>query len=253
MIIVTKTLKFRLYRHKRNKHIDQQIDIAGIIYNHVISLHRRYYAQFGRHLSPYRLKKYITQLKKKPEYEFWKLLDAQAIQDIVERIDKGYDLFFGNLKRGIKTAPPKFKKVKRYKSFTLKQTGWKLLEGNKIKIRGKVYKFVKHREIEGTIKTVTVKRDTLSNLWLCFSVKQEIEPIEFTTGRSAGFDFGLKTFLVSSDGEVIKSPEFLKQHLNQLAKTQRVLSRKAKGSKAWERARIVVARFHKRIVDKRRD
>lgn len=252
-MIVTKTLKFRLYRSKQAKSINQQIDISGIIYNHCISLHKRYYAQYGRHLSKYLLQKHIARLKKRSEYAFWKLVDAQAIQNIVERIQAGYELFFENLKRDIKTNPPKFKKVKRYKSFTLKQTSWKLLEGNKIKLRGKVYKFVKHREIEGKIKTVTVKRDNLGNLWLCLAVKQEIEPSESTTGKSAGFDFSLKTFLVSSDGEVIQSPEFLKRHSNQLAKAQRILSRKAKGSKAWNRARLNVARIHKRITDKRRD
>ena len=57
------------------------------------------------------------------------MVDAQAIQDVVQRIDKAYKLFFGNLKRRVKTSPPGFKKVKKYSSFTLKQTGWKLLDG----------------------------------------------------------------------------------------------------------------------------
>jgi putative transposase len=109
-----------------------------------------------------------------PLYGHWNLVDAQAIQDICERIDKAYKLFFGNLKRKVRTSPPGFKKVKKYSSFTLKQTGWKLLDGNKIKIRGIVYKFSKSAIFRSDIKTVTIKRDSLGNLWLYFVVEEEI-------------------------------------------------------------------------------
>ena len=59
-------------------------------------------------------------------------LGSQAVQDICQRIEKSYQLFFKYNKRGVR--PPNFKKVKKYKSFTLKQAGYKLLGGNRIKI-----------------------------------------------------------------------------------------------------------------------
>ena len=66
------------------------------------------------------------------KYAYWRNLNSQAIQDVAERIDKGYKLFFRNLKAKVRTAPPSFKKRKKYKSFMLKQTGYKLLDENKL-------------------------------------------------------------------------------------------------------------------------
>ena len=93
---VIKTYKFKLYRSKKNKHLHQQIDIAGLIYNHCIALHRRYYRLTGKSLNKFALMKQITKLKKFERYSHWNLVDAQAIQDVCDRIDKAYKLFFSN-------------------------------------------------------------------------------------------------------------------------------------------------------------
>jgi hypothetical protein len=156
-----KTYCFKLYASKKNKNLHQTINIAGVIFNHCIALHKRVYRLYGKSLSCHRLKLHLTKLKKLPKYAFWNHVGSQTIQDIAERIDRAYKLFFRNLRHGVRTAPPGFKKVKKYKSFTLKQCGYKLLAGNKMLIQGKVYKFFKSREVEGRPKTVTVKRDTL--------------------------------------------------------------------------------------------
>ena len=250
-----KTYKFKLYRSKKNKYLHQQINISGLIYNHCIALHRRYYRLFGTSLNAYALMKHITKLKKLPKYRHWNMVGSQAIQDVVQRIDKAYKLFFGNLKRKVKTSPPGFKKVKKYSSFTLKQAGWKLLlDSNRIKIQGTVYKFSKSRDIPADIKTVTIKRDSLGNFWLYFVAEEEIDQINrILTGNSAGFDFGLKTFLTSSDGQAIKSPLFYRQALAELKAAQRKVSSKVKLSNNWRKAKANVARIYQAVVNKRRD
>ena len=257
-----RTYKFKLYRQKKNKYLHQKINIAGLIYNHCIALHRRYYKLTGKSLNKFVLMKHITKLKKLAKYSHWKLVDAQAVQDIVERIDKGYQLFFRNLKHKIKTAPPGFKKVKKYSSFTLKQTGWKLLDGNKIKIQGTIYKFSKSREIPADIKTVTIKRDSLGNLYLYFVVEEEIDGStelaevqnnQLRTGNSVGFDFGLKTFLIPSVGEDIESPLYFRQAMAELKIAQQNLARKVKFSGGWKKAKLVVTRIYQTVVNKRRD
>lgn len=249
-----KTYKFKLYRSKKNKHLHQQIDIAGLIYNHCIALHRRYYKLTGKGLNAYELMSHITKLKKLPKYKHWNLVGSQAIQDVVQRIDKGYKLFFGNLKRKVRTSPPNFKKVKRYSSFTLKQAGWKLLDKNRIRIQGMVYKFSKSRDIPDDIKTVTVKRDTLGNLFLYFVVDEPIgQTNQPMTGNSAGFDFGLKTFLVASNGKTIESPLYYREAMAELKLAQQNLARKVKFSGGWKKARMVVTRIYQRVVNKRRD
>jgi len=253
-----KTYKFKLYRQKKNKHLHQQIDIAGLIYNHCIALHRRYYKLTGKGLNAYELMSHITKLKKLPKYKHWNLVGSQAIQDVVQRIDKGYKLFFGNLKRKVRTSPPSFKKVKRYSSFTLKQAGWKLLDKNRIRIQGMVYKFSKSRDIPDGIKKVIIKRDTLGNLYLYFVVDEPInQSNQPMTGNSAGFDFGLKTFLTASrpmgTRKTIESPLYYREAMNELKLAQQNLARKVKFSGGWQRARAIVTRIYQRVVNKRRD
>lgn len=120
-------------------------------------------------------------------------------------------MFFKHNKK--KVRPPGFKKVKKYKSFTLKARAWyKFLGGNRVKIGSRVYQFWKSREIEGTVKTLTIKRTPLGELFMVVVVDDDSNPeIEVKTGKIAGFDFGLKTFLTCSDGSQIESPQFFKQ------------------------------------------
>ncbi|WP_432812533.1 RNA-guided endonuclease InsQ/TnpB family protein [Pantanalinema sp. GBBB05] len=157
-----KTLKFKLYNHKRNRYLKRTINVAGIIYNHCIALHKRYYRMFKKHLNCAKLQAHIAQLRnRKP---LWQQVGSQAVQDICQRIEKAYQLFFSHHKKGVK--PPGFKKVRKYKSFTLKQAGYKFLGGNRVKIGKRVFQFWKSREIEGIVKTVTIKRTPLGELFI---------------------------------------------------------------------------------------
>lgn len=247
------TYKFKLYRNESNRVLESKIDIAGIIYNHCIALHRRYYRLFGKSLNMYQLQKHITKLKKLPKYQFWNMLGSQAIQDVTERIDKAYKLFFGNLKRGVRTAPPSFKKVKKYSSFTLKQAGWKLVGSNRLIVMGQRYKFHKSRNIIGKIKTVTIKRSKAGELYVYFVADLEVEPNGTTSGNSAGFDFGLKTFLSVSDGTSIESPLFLRKMLNRKAKLQKRFARCVRGSSNWHSLKYTLAKLDEKIANQRRD
>lgn len=247
------TYKFKLYQNEKNRILTSKIDIAGCIYNHCIALHKRYYRLYGKSLNMHQLQKHMTKLKKRPRFAFWKLLGSQAIQDIAERIDKGYKLFFGNLNRGVKTAPPSFKKVKKYSSFTLKQAGWRLIGSNRLIVMGTVYKFSKSRNVFGKIKTVTIKRSKAGELYAYFVTDFEKKIDVATTGKSAGFDFGLKTFLTVSDDTSIASPLFLKQALNRKAKLQRRFARCKRGSSNWRSLKVTLAKLDEKIANQRRD
>jgi putative transposase len=248
-----RTYAFKLYRAKRNRRLEQKINLAGSIYNHLIALHRRYYRLYGKSLGANRLKIHITKLKRTKRFSFWNNLGSQAVQDIAERISRAYKLFFRNLKQGVRTAPPGFKKVRRYRSFTLKQAGYKVLSGNRVVVMGQEYKYFKSREIGGKIKTLTVKRDALGDCWLYFAVEEDIEPVEARSGESVGLDFGLKTFLTTSEGEKIESPQFLRQASSKIRKLSRKLSTKKTGSRNRTRARLNLARIHRKIANQRKD
>ena len=94
---------FKLYRSKRNKHLHRKINVAGMIYNHLIALHRRYYRLFGMGISANRVKLHITRLKKTKRFAFWSKLGSQAMQDVAERVDRACKLFFRNMKHEVKT------------------------------------------------------------------------------------------------------------------------------------------------------
>lgn len=248
-----RTYVFKLYNSKKNKHLNRAINIAGCIYNHLIALHRRYYSIFKKSLNVSRLQLHMTKLKKTKRFSFWNILGSQAIQDIAQRIDRAYKLFFRNLKHKIRTAPPNFKRVKKYRSFTLKQAGYKLLNDNRIIIMGNEYKYSKSRDLAGKIKILTIKRDALGDLWLYFVCEESLEPKETRSGEIVGLDFGLKTFLTTSEGTKLDSPLFFKQASKELKTLSKKLSSKKPSSKNRAKARLNLARTHRRIANRRRD
>lgn len=253
---IRRTYKYRLYTSKRNKSLHQQIDVAGIIWNHALAVQRRIYRLTGKYISKFRLMSHLAKMRRTERFGYWQLVGSQAVQEVVERLDKAYLRFFAYLRGelGIKTGPPRFKKVKKYKSFTLKQAGWKLLGGNRIRLNGRNYKFVLSRPLNGTIKTVTVKRDQAGRLFVCLSVIEEVNlPVEVSTGKIGGFDFGLKTFLTNDEGGTYQSPEFLKANLSEIARLNRQLSRQQKGSGNWKKAKRQLALAHDRVANERRD
>ena len=251
-MIIIKTYCFKLYKSKRNKKLHKQINIAGLIYNHCIALHKRYYRLFHKSLNMYQLINHLAKLKKISRFAYMNELGSQAVQEIAQRIDRAYKLFFRNLRHKIRTAPPSFKKVLKYKSFTLKQCGYKYTgEDNSIIIRKQKYHFFKSREVEGRIKQLTVKRDTLGDIYIYFICEDDENEVLARTGKNVGFDFGLKTFLTASDGKDIKAPLFFRQNANAIKMASRNLSRKAKGSNNRKKAKIALARLHKKVANQR--
>jgi putative transposase len=243
------SFQFKLFECKRLKHLHRTIDVSAEIWNHAIALHRRYYKLFKKSLPESKLKSHLAKLRNTRK-SHWKAVGSQSVQDIVERLYRGWEAFF---KKDIK-RPPTFRKRRNYRSFTLKQVGYKILGHGRITIFGRNYRFNQSRPITGIIKTATVRRDALRDIHVTFSCDQvpltEQAP---KTGLTAGADFGLKDFVTLSTGERIAAPQPLKAQLRRLRKAQRVLSRKRKGSKSRNRARLDVARVHRKVANVRND
>lgn len=251
---VRRTYEYPLYRGKQNRCLDRCLAVAAEIWNHCIALHRRYYKLYGKHLSANKLKVFVAKLKKAERYKHWNTLGSQAIQDVVERIERSYKAFFDDIKNGHKfgKSPPKFRKASKYKSFTLKQAGYKFLDENRIVIMGRTYKYVNHRPFWGTVKTLTVKRVRPGEYVLFVSVIQEWPNIMPRTGNAVGLDFGLKAFLTLDNGDKIASPHWFLDSLDDIRKANRAVSRCKKGSKNRERALQHLELVHKRVANKRR-
>ena len=220
-----KTYKFKLYNAKRNRKLHRQINAAGLTYNHCISLHKRYYRLYGVGLKKNQLQKHLTKLKKLRKFSYLKEFGSQAVQDVAERIEFGYQKFF----RKENKRPPKFRKVKKNKSFTLKQVGWKLNEEtHTIIINKQKYRYHKSREVERLIKTVTIKRDSLGDIYIFLTCQVDQNTVMPRLGKSIGFDFGLKNHILVAPTAMddVDMPSFFEQNRHRLRKAQQKISRK---------------------------
>ena len=250
---IRRTYKYQLYRTKKTEYLDTEIELARQIWNHSLALQKRYFRMYGKYISANRLKVFIARLRRK-KYSEWQKLGSQAVQDVIERLDRSYQAFFEwcKTRSGPRKHPPKFKKRWKYNSFTLKQAGWSI-EGNSIRIMDKKFRFWLHRSYNGEIKTVTVKRTPHGDYYIVLSVIEEIFLPDVHAGNAVGIDFGLKTFLTLSDGTKIESSQWLLSGLENVRKANRALSRKEKSSGNRQRARLHYAKVHEDIANRRRD
>jgi putative transposase len=171
---------------------------------------------------------------------------SQVLQDVLRRLDKSFKAFFRRVKAGAKPGYPRFKGKGWYKSFTYPQAGFKL-DGSKLTLSkiGSIRIF-KHREVEGRIKTCTIKKDSLGQWYVIFV--SEIEEVPQKEPRTAiGVDVGLKSLVALSTGETVEYPQYYVKAEEKLAVAQRNLSRKKKGSSNGQKAKAKVARLHQKI------
>ena len=255
LVKIRKTYSYKLYVTDRTKHLDEMIEIARQIWNHFLALQKRYYKIYGKYISANRMKTHLTKLKRLPKYQHWNQLGSQAAQDVIERLDRSYQAFFNwcKTRNGPRKSPPKFRKRWKYRSFTLKQAGWAIRD-NVITIAQKYrFKFWKHRNFTGDIKTVTVKRSPAGEHFIFLSVEEQVFVPDAHTGNAVGIDFGLKTFLTMSDGTEIASPQWLKNSLSDIRRANRNLSHKELGSGNRKRARFEYEKVHEDVANRRKD
>ena len=248
-----KTYKLKLYHSKKNKKLSHQLWVASKVYNHCIALHRRYWHLYHKSLNKYKLQKHLAKLKKLPAYSYWQEIPSHAIQDITDRIDKGYKLFWNNLKRKKKTAPPKFRSWRKYRSFSYNMVGQSIVKDNTIKVAGWKYKFFKSRDVEGKIKLLTIKRDACGDYFVYLVCETPEVKVETRLGESIGFDFGFKGKMLIAENpeDDIKAPSFFRRQKNAVAKANRKLSLKKPHSHNRRKAQLELARLHRRIANQR--
>ena len=252
-----RTLTVKLYGSDDFGYLSDMINIAGIIYNTALTIIQDHYTETGKLMDKYELQKQLRGLRNVDENHHWRYVGSQAVQEITDRIYRAYRLFFTNREKGVKCSPPRRRKVKKYKSVTYKQAGYKFLPDGRISINGHIYRYWDSYDglLERIkIKTVTVKRNILGEFFVYVTTDSPVTMIETRDRRGeVGMDFGLKMFLTLSDGSVIRSPEFFRQGVNEVRKASRALSRKVMGSNGYNRALKALYRKHQDIANRRRD
>lgn len=251
-----KAYTFRIYPNKNQEvKLIKTLDVCRHLYNEALAERKRQ-AELNNLCSIfdvfpwgkpewigyYEQSKTLTLSKTKEQKEVY----AQVLQNVLRRLDKSFKNFF----RGF--GYPRFKSRNRYNSFTYPQSGF-MLENGKVtlsKIGG--IRIFQHREIEGKIKTCTIKKDV--NQWyVVFTVEIEkiIQPVEIQ--NTVGVDVGLNSLFTFSNGEKIEPPKYLRQSEKKLIRVQKELSRKKKGSANKKKQRIKIARVHRKIRNQRKD
>lgn len=247
-----KTYKFRLLPTKKQvQKLEWTLDMCRILYNSCLLDRKNHYEQTGKGLS--RIKQQEIFKSDKQTIESLKEIHSQALQDVLFRVDRAFQGFFRRLReKDGKAGYPRFKGEGRYDSITYpQQPGFQITpQGLKLSKIGTI-KIKLHRNIDGTVKTCTIKREC--NRWYaCFSV--EYEPVEKPIpNRAIGIDMGIKSFAVTSDGEVIDNPKYFLKSEKKLISKQRQLSRKTRGSANRKKARQSVAKLHTKVRNQRSD
>jgi putative transposase len=186
-----------------------------------------------------------------PEY---KEVGSQVLQSTLSRLDLAFKSFFRRVKNHIsKGGFPRFKSCKRYDSFTLKQCGWHL-DGRYLWVKnvGR-FKMNLSREIQGNIKTITIRRLSTGKWYACFSCDEVPERKLEPNDKVVGLDMGIASYLTDSEGNHVENPKWLKQSQDDLKHKQRRLSRRVKGSKRRIKARIIVAKAYEKVSNQRLD
>jgi putative transposase len=185
--------------------------------------------------------------EERPEY---REIGSQVLQDVIQRVEWAFAAFFRRVRAGDKAGYPRFKGRDRYDSFTYSQAGWKL-DASRLVLAGiGALKVRWSRPIQGTIKTVTIHRSA-DQWYVCFSCLLEVPQPGPPDRPATAIDVGLEYFGTLADGSHIDNPRYLREAEGALARRQRKLQTKKHGSKNRRRAKVLVARAHRRIRNKR--
>ncbi len=253
LITMIKAYKYRIYPNAEQKIImAKHFGSCRFLYNWGLARKIELYQKENKRISCFDLIKEITILKKQEEYRWLQEVLAQSLQQSLMHLDNAFTRFFRE-KKGF----PKFHKKNGNQSFTVPQNVKIDFEKNQIQIpKCKQVKAKLHREFEGSIKTCVISKNPSGKYFISVLVENNVElpqKAEIKSETAVGIDLGIKDFATLSSGEVIANPRHLKSKEIKLAKHQKRLARKKKGSKRRELQKKKVAKIYEKISNERND
>lgn len=238
--------KFRLYPNKEQEvYFAKTFGCVRFIYNRMLSDKIDYYKETKQKLNN-------TPAQYKKEFEWLKEVDSLALANAQMNLQTAYTNFFKRPDVGF----PKFKSKKNnHFSYTTNNQGGNIYVSKRhIKLpKIGLVRVKKHRDFDGLIKSVTVSKNPSGKYYVSVLVEQEEKEKLPATDSKIGIDLGIKEFCITSDGEMIENPKYLRKSEKRLRKLQKDLSRCKKGSSNRNKARIKVAKEHEKIANQRKD
>lgn len=244
-----KAYKFRIYPNEEQATlINKTIGSSRFVYNKALNDWNDSYSTTGTGLSYGKCSAKLPALKK--VYPWLKEVDSIALQSSVRYLADSFDRFFKKQNKA-----PNFKSKKNpVQSYTTKMTN------NNIAINKRTVKLPKlglvryanSRTVEGRVLNATVRRSPSGKYFVSFLVETHIEKFE-KANSEVGIDLGISDFAVLSSGETIKNNHYYGKLETKLAKAQRTLARRARGSSNWYKQKRKVSKIHEKISNKRKD
>ena len=255
--------KYRIYpTDEQKKFIRQNVGANRWFYNYALNKIKKHYEETKEHLSArYQVSKDLPILKKAEETSWLKEADAKMLIWTCTYLDAAYSNFFRtckNRKNGSADngGAPAFKKKSYNGSYTTYQgveVSWK---ENKVKVP-KLKTWIDarlHRKFNGTIRQATLSYNNSNQYFISILVKDDVEPSEtkeITYDKTIGLDLGVKNSIITSDGMKQETLRVNNKDDQKYKRLCRKLSKKEKGSKNREKARLKLAKFENKLRNRK--
>ena len=248
--------RYRIYPTDQQKWLLAKLfGCCRVVFNDALSHCQQEYREGRKKPDNKQLSSRLTSLKKTEEKIWLGEVSAVREQQSLRDLEQAYSNFFKSCKghrKGKKVKAPKFKSRKSKQSAKFTDNGFKVNQHNVYLAKIGKLKIVWSRELPSEPSSVTVIKDSANRYFLSFVCDVHPTPLP-PNDNAIGVDLGIIDFATLSNGEKIKSPKPLKSKLKRLRRLQKNLSRKQKGSKRREVARLKLAKLHAKITDIRTD
>jgi putative transposase len=252
MIYVVQTYRYRLMPTKTQaKILQRQLDLCRWAYNDALAYRKNVWEKEQRQVKHFETQDRLPQLK--VDHPEFKEVYSHVLQNVTLRVELAFKAFFRRVKAGENPGYPRFKGKNWYDSFTYTESGFKLV-GSVLHLSkiGDI-KVKLHRELEGKITRLTVRRSSTGKWFVSFTTDNKAKKPLSPSDKVVGADVGILSFAMLSGGTKIDNPRFIKSEEKALAKAQRRLSKQPKGSPERTKAKKIVAHVYERIANKRDD
>jgi putative transposase len=246
-----RTYRYRLYPTSRQRAaLEAQLRFACELYNAAVEQRRNEWRRSRRLVSR------AAQFRELTDIRAHRLgppgMSCHAMRDPLRRVDLAFAAFFRRLKSADTPGFPRFRSWRRYDS--LSSDAW-TLKSSRVVLPGIGHMKVRwHRQLPtgARVRTVTVRR-RVRHWYVGFSLDLPRPTPKPSTGKAVGIDLGVSTFAALSTGELLGGPRAFRSARRRLRNLQRVASRRVRGSRRRQKARLMVSRLHERIRYLRRD
>ena len=251
---LARAYKFRIYPDaKRQEEIDERLILAQQFYNRILEKSIASYRNGKTKVSMAQFNRFVKEIIQ--EDKKYLRLYSQTRCEIEFRIFKAYLNFFRRVREGNRKAGfPRFRSRDRYKSITYPQdNGSFSIRKDRLRVsRIGTMRIEMHRKIEGTIKTLAIKRGG-RDYYAVFTTINHIKVPEVDDINPVGIDMGLNNFIALSDGQTIQKPTFFKKKEKRIARWQKIIERRNKGSKRRQKAKLHLQEEWKGITNQSND